>query len=380
MRGIAAASDPSEGLLSCGQVRADCQTDQYVAALEQVETNTAGVNMAAVTIVSATVARWFTRSAGLLLAACAVAFPTAASAEFPEKPIRLIVPQAPGSATDVIARLLAAELGPQLGGATIVVDNRPGGALTLGIDLTAKSPPDGYTLGMGPIGALAITRHMVAKLPYDIERDLQPIALISRGHLLLAAAPTMPFGTVKELVEYAKKNPGKLMNASSSNGSPGHVGGELFKYMTGTEILHIPYKGGAQAINDLLAGHVHLMFESLNSISSTAKGGRVKALGVSGPRRSPAFPDLPTIAEAGVTGYDAGTWSGVIAPAGVPRPIVEKLNAAINRAISTPAFKERFGAIGDEPAGGTPEEFAETIRKDSAKWADVVKRSGAKLD
>ena len=325
--------------------------------------------------------RRFASLAGLLLAACAAwAFPTIAAAEFPDKPIRLIVPQAPGSATDVLARLLAAELGPQLGGATVIVDNRPGGALTLGIDLTAKSPPDGYTLGMGPIGALAITRHMVSKLPYNIERDLQPIALVSRGHLLLAASNSMPFNSVKELVAYAKANPGKLMNASSSNGSPGHVGGELFKYMTGTEILHIPYKGGAQAINDLIAGHVHLMFESLNSISSTAKGGKIRALGVSGPRRSPAFPELPTIAEAGVPGYDAGTWSGVIAPAGVPRPIVDKLNAAINRAISTPAFKERFGKIGDEPAGGSPEDFAATIAKDSAKWADVVKRSGAKLD
>ena len=232
-------------------------------------------------------ARW----ASLLLAACAAwASPSSALAEYPDKPIRLIVPQAPGSATDVLARLLAAELGPQLGGATIVVDNRPGGALTLGIDLTAKSPPDGYTLCMGPIGALAITRHMVTKLPYDIERDLQPVALVSRGHLLLAAAPNMPFTSVKELIDYAKANPGKLMNASSSNGSPGHVGGELFKYMTGTDILHIPYKGGAQAINDLIAGHVHLMFESLNSISSTAKSGRVRALGVSGPRRSPALP------------------------------------------------------------------------------------------
>ena len=322
-------------------------------------------------------ARWV----GLLLAVCATwAFPSSALAEYPDKPIRLIVPQAPGSATDVLARLLAAELGPQLGGATIVVDNRPGGALTLGIDLTAKSPPDGYTLCMGPIGALAITRHMVTKLPYDIERDLQPVALVSRGHLLLAAAPNMPFTSVKELIDYAKANPGKLMNASSSNGSPGHVGGELFKYMTGTDILHIPYKGGAQAINDLIAGHVHLMFESLNSISSTAKSGRVRALGVSGPRRSPGFPELPTIAEAGVPGYDAGTWSGVIAPAGLPKPVLDKLNAAINRAISTPAFKERFGAIGDEPAGGSPEDFAETIAKDSAKWADVIKRSGAKLD
>ena len=275
--------------------------------------------------------------------------------------------------------MLASELVPALGGAPIVVDNRPGGALTLGLDLTAKSPPDGYTLCMGPIGALAITRHMVAKLPYDIERDFQPIALVSRGHLLLATAPMLPVRTVQELIDHARQNPGKLTNASSSNGSPGHVGGELFKYMTGTDIVHVPHKGGAQAINDLIAGHVDLMLESLNSISSTAKAGNVRALAVSGPRRSPAFPDLPTIGKT-VPGYDAGTWSGVIAPAGLPQPILDKLNAAINRAISLPAFKERFGAIGDEPAGGSPEEFAATIRKDSAKWADVVLRSGAKLD
>jgi tripartite-type tricarboxylate transporter receptor subunit TctC len=308
-----------------------------------------------------------------------VSLPAAAAAEYPDRPIRVIVPQAPGSATDVLARLLASELGPSLGGATFVVENRPGGALTLGLDLTAKSPPDGYTLCMGPIGALAITRHMVAKLPYDIERDFQPIALVSRGHLLLAAAPMLPVKTVQELIDYAKKSPGKLTNASSSNGSPGHVGGELFKYMTGTEIVHVPYKGGAQAINDLIAGHVHLMFESLNSISSTAKAGNVRPLAVSGSRRSPAFPDLPTIGET-VPGYDAGTWSGVIAPAGLPEQIRDKLNVAINRAIAVPAFRERFGSIGDEPAGGTAEEFAETIRNDSAKWREVVNRSGAKLD
>jgi tripartite-type tricarboxylate transporter receptor subunit TctC len=322
---------------------------------------------------------WLMRSAGLLMSICAAWALSAAAAEYPDRPIRLVVPQAPGSATDVLARLLASELGPALGGAHIVVDNRPGGALTLGLDLTAKSPPDGYTLCMGPIGALAITRHMVAKLPYDIERDFQPIALVSRGHLLLATAPMLPVRTVQELIDHARQNPGKLTNASSSNGSPGHVGGELFKYMTGTDIVHVPYKGGAQAINDLIAGHVDLMFESLNSISSTAKADNVRALAVSGPRRSPAFPDLPTIGET-VPGYDAGTWSGVIAPAGLPKPILDKLNAAINRAISLPTFKERFGAIGDEPAGGSAEEFAATIRRDSAKWADVVLRSGAKLD
>jgi len=302
-----------------------------------------------------------------------------AFAQYPERPVRLIVPQAAGSATDTVARLLAADMAGPLG-QTVVVEDRPGGALTIGLDIVAKSAPDGYTIGMGPIGALAITRHMVARLPYDIERDFQPIALVTRGHLLLAVSPSLPVNSVKELIEYAKKNPGKLMNASSSNGSPGHVGGELFKYMTGTDIVHVPYKGGAMAINDLIAGHVQVMFESLNSISTYARSGKVKALAVSGTKRSVGFPDLPTIAEAGVPGYDAATWTGVIGPAGMPRPIVLKLNAAINQAIVSPVFKARFGEIGDEPAGGTPEEFAETIRRDSAKWAEVVKRSGAKID
>jgi len=301
------------------------------------------------------------------------------AADYPDHSIKFIVPQAAGSATDNVARLLAAELSLELG-QQVVVDDRPGGALTIGLDLVAKSPPDGYTIGMGPIGALAITRHMVSKLPYDIESDFQPIALVARGHLMLAVSTKLPVNSVKELIDYAKKNPGKLSNASSSNGSPGHVGAELFKYMTETEIVHVPYRGGALAINDLIAGHVDIMFESLQSIAPFARAGKVRALGVSGAQRSAAFPDLPTIAEAGVPGYLAPTWTGVVAPAGVPRPIVDKLNAAINRALKSESFKEKFAKIGDEPAGGTPEDFAEAIRTDSAKWGEVVKRSGAKID
>jgi tripartite-type tricarboxylate transporter receptor subunit TctC len=299
-------------------------------------------------------------------------------AEYPDHPIRLVVPQAAGSATDTVARILAGELAKGFG-QQVIVDDRPGGALTIGLDIVAKSDPDGYTIGMGPIGALAITRHMVAKLPYDIERDFQPISLVARGHLLLAVTPRLPVNSVKELIDYAKKNPGKLSNASSSNGSPGHVGGELFKYMTGTEIVHVPYKGGAAAINDLIAGRVDLMFESLNSISAQARAGTVRALAVSGPARSVGFPDLPTIGET-VPGYEAATWTGIIAPAGVPRPIVDKLNAAINRVIASSAYRERFAQIGDEPFGGTPEDYAAMIAKDSTKWADVVRRSGARLD
>ena len=309
-------------------------------------------------------ARWRWRCAAWLL-------PTAAAADYPDKPIRLIVPQAPGSATDVLARLLGAELGPQLG-QTIVIDNRPGGALTLGLDLTAKSAPDGYTLCMGPIGALAITRHMVAKLPYDIERDFQPIALVSRGHLLLAVSTALPVSSVQELVEHAKTEPRQADQRL--------VEQRLARPCRRRAVqVHDRHRYPARALQGRRAGDQRpdrrprppdVREPQLDLV--TAKSGKVRGLGVSGPRRSPAFPDLPTIAEAGVPGYDAGTWSGVIAPAGLPKPIVEKLNAAINRAITTPAFKERFGAIGDEPAGGSPEDFVETIAKDSAKWADVI--------
>ena len=290
-----------------------------------------------------------------------------------------MVPQAAGSATDNIARVVAPGIAKELG-QPVVVDNRPGGALTIGIDAVAKAAPDGYTIGVGPVGALAITRHMVEKLPYDIERDLQPVALVSTGYMLLAASPKAPFTTVRELIDYAKRNPGKLSNASSSNGSPGHVSGELFKYMTGTEIVHVPYKGGAPAIADLIAGNVQLMFESTNSIAPHVQNGRVRALAVTGTQRAHALPQVPTMIEAGVPGYEVTAWSGIIAPAGLPRPILDKLNAAVNRTIVEPKTKERLEQMGSEGGGGTPEEFGTLIRKDSAKWAEVIRKSGAKID
>ena len=283
-------------------------------------------------------------AAALLLAALS------ASADYPERPIRLIVPQAAGSATDNVSRTLAPELSKQLG-QNVVVENRPGGALTIGIDAVAKSAPDGYTIGQGPVGALAITRHMVAKLPYDIERDLQPVALVTTGYMLLAVSPKSGFTSVRELIDYARKNPGKLSNASSSNGSPGHVSGELFKYMTGTDIVHIPYKGGAPAIADLISGQVQLMFESTNSIAPHVKAGRVRALAVTGEKRALSLPDVPTLIEAGVPGYEVNAWSGIITTAGVPRPVLDKLNAAVNQAILAPQTRARLAELGSEGGG-----------------------------
>ena len=306
----------------------------------------------------------------------ALAAPT--RAEYPDHPIRFIVPQAAGSNTDLYSRLLGAELSKSLG-QQIVIENRPGGAFVIGLDAIAKAPPDGYTIGMGLIGGMAITPHMVAKLPYEVERDFAPVALVTRGFMILAASPQLPVKSMQELIDYAKKNPGKLSNASSANGSPGHVAGELFKTMTGTRITHVPYRGGSLAVNDLLAGHVDIMFEGLQSIGPFVAQGKLHGLGVTDEARSPAFPDLPPIGEA-VPGYVATTWIGVVAPAKTPHDIVERLNRAVNEALKSPLLLDKFKLTGDRAAGGTPEEFARLIKSDSAKWKEVVEKSGARLE
>jgi tripartite-type tricarboxylate transporter receptor subunit TctC len=316
---------------------------------------------------------------GLFLILAGLLSCTALAQTYPSRPIRMIVPQAPGSASDTVARIIGAELTTRLK-QQVVVDNRPGGALLLGLHLTAKAPPDGYTIGYAMIGALAISPNMVQKPPLDVLKDLQPIAQTATGQMLLAAGPSTSLRSVRDVIAFAKQNPDKLFYASSGNGTPGHVGFELFKFMTGTSVAHVPYKGGSAGIADLIAGQVQLMLESTNSITPFAKAGRVRGLAVSGPKRSAALPELPTIAEAGVPGYEATNWNGIVAPAGLPRTIVMKLNAELNQVVASPTFKERVAAIGSEPAGGTPEQFAAFIRTEHAKWADVVRRSGAKID
>ena len=310
----------------------------------------------------------------LTLVACA----PAVAQDYPSRPIRMIVPQASGSASDTVARIIAAEstrLKQQ-----VIVDNRPGGALQLGLELTAKAPPDGYTIAYGMIGALAISPNMLQKPPIDVQKDLAPISQTTTGQMLLAVSPTTPFKSVRDIITYAKQNPNKLNYASSGNGTPGHVGFELFKTMTGTQAVHVPYKGGGAAITELIAGQVQVMLESTNSITPHAKGGRVRGLAVSGPKRAETLPELPTIAEAGVPGYEATTWTGVVGPAAMPRVIVNRLNTELNRMVASPAYKEKVTLIGSEPAGGTPEQFAQYIRSEYAKWGDIVKRAGARID
>ena len=313
--------------------------------------------------------------------ACALASAALCSMaqDYPSRPIRMIVPQAPGSASDTVARLIAAELTTQMK-QQVVVDNRPGGALLLGLDLTARSVADGYTIGYAMIGALAISPNMVQKPPLDVRKDLLPLSQMTTGQMLLAASPTTSFKSVRDLIDFAKQHPGKLFNASSGNGTPGHVGFELFKFMTGTQIVHVPYKGGAAGIADLIAGQVQVMLESTNSITPFVKSGRVRALAVTSPKRSPALPDVPTVAEAGVAGYELTTWAGVVGPVGLPRPIVARLNAELNKAAASPLFKEKATAIGSEPLSGTPEQFGQFIRSEYAKWGEVIKRSGVRID
>jgi tripartite-type tricarboxylate transporter receptor subunit TctC len=238
---------------------------------------------------------------------------------------------------------------------------------------------DGYTLGYGNIVSLAINRSLLPKLPYDVERDLTLVSNCVLVFNMLAVNNNLPVRNIAELIEYARKNPGKLSNGSSGNGTTGHLGGELFKAMTGVEILHVPYKGSPQAINDLMAGNIQVMFDNVPSIGPHAKAGRVRGLGVSAPKRAAQFPDLPTISET-VKGYETNSWGGVIGPAKLPAEVVQRLTREIKTALAAPAVAERYKQLDTDPDGGGPEAFLELVRKETPKWADVVRRSGAKVD
>ena len=308
-----------------------------------------------------------------------IALASSAAAEYPERPLRLILSSAPGASSDIVSRILAAELVKQMG-QQIVIDNRPGAVQTIGTAMIVRANPDGYTLGYANVVTLAINKALLAKLPYDPDRDLALVGQFLSTYNLLAVANSLPVKSVKELIDYARLNPGRLLNCSSGNGTTGHLGGELFKIMTGTQFVHVPYKGSAQCLTDLASGQIQLIFDNLTSIAPHVKAGRVRGLGVSSMRRSLIFPDIPTIAEAGVPGYETNSWGGIVVPARTPRAIVLKLNAEINKALQSPELRERYAAIEAEPTGGTPEQFAAFVKTEAVKWAEVVKKSGAKVD
>ncbi len=319
--------------------------------------------------------RTFLKAAGA--AAATAALPSALAQTYPAKSIRMIIPFPPGGATDIVGRVLAQKLGDQLG-QSVVVENRPGAGGAIGSEMTAKAAPDGYTIQMATVSTHSIGPALNPKTPYDVKRDFAPVIHLANTPNVLIASPVLPINNLKELIAYAKANPGKLNFSSSGNGTIVHMTGEMFKMETGTFIVHIPYKGTALAIPDLIAGQIAFMFDNLSSALPHIKGGKVKTLGVSQLKRSPLLPDVPTMDEAGLKGFESNTYFGVFAPAGTPVPIVQRLNAEINKALQAPDFRERLAANGAEPAGGTPEQFARVIERETAKYAAVIKRAGIK--
>jgi tripartite-type tricarboxylate transporter receptor subunit TctC len=317
------------------------------------------------------------RSFALCVALGAVLTVTAAAAvEYPTKPIRLIVPSAAGGNPDILGRLIASELSKQMG-QQVVVDNRGGASGIIGFELIAKAVPDGYTFGMATF-PIVTNPSAYAKLPYDTAKDFQPLVWQGSNGNFLTVAPGLPVRSIRELAEYARAQPGKLSYGSTGGGSSTQLSVELFKIMTGTQIVQVSYKGMQQAITDVIAGQVHIACENAVSILPHIRAGRLRALGYTMLKRSTSAPDIPTIAEAGLPGYEMAPFSGYMAPARTPREIVLRLNAEINKALITPAFSEIFVANGGVIGGGTPEQFAEIMRRGTEKWGKVIKTAGMK--
>lgn len=310
----------------------------------------------------------------------------AQTAAWPTKPVRIVVPFAAGGTTDIVARAVAPDLGKAFG-QQFVVDNRGGAGGNIGAELVAKSPGDGYTLLMGTVGTHGINRALYAKLPYDPIKDFVPITLVAAVPNVMEMnaekAKALGIHNVQDFIRYAKANPGKLNMASSGNGTSIHLAGELFKAMTGTYMLHMPYRGSAPALLDMVGGNMDVMFDNLPSSMAHIKAGKLKALAVTSARRSDALPDVPTVEEAGgpeLKGFEASSWFGLLAPAGTPPEIVQRIQQEVAKALATPAVKERLVAQGAIPGGNTPAEFTALIDSEHRKWAQVVKASGAKVD
>jgi tripartite-type tricarboxylate transporter receptor subunit TctC len=313
----------------------------------------------------------------LLLAGLATALP--ALAAYPEKPIRLIVPSAPGGAPDALMRALGQQLSVQMG-VPVVIDNKPGGSYVIGTMDLVKSPPDGYTLAYGNVVSLATNKSLLANIPYDVDKDLTLIGNALRVSNLMIVNNDVPVKTVQELIAYAKKNPGKLAFASDGNGTTAHLGVELFKAMTGTHLLHVPYRAATSAVTDLIGGGIQLMMVNAPVSGPLVQAGKARALGISSPQRSPTYPDIPTIAESGVPGFEVTAWGGLVGPAHMPKDVVNRLNAELRTALASPAVRERFKMLGAETAYSSPEEFLELSRRETVKWAKIVKFSGARVD
>jgi tripartite-type tricarboxylate transporter receptor subunit TctC len=302
-----------------------------------------------------------------------------AQSDYPARPVRWIVPFAPSGPTDLMSRAVAEKLSQRFG-QQFVVDNRPGAGGNIGAEVVSKAAPDGYTLMIGHVGTHAINATLYPKIAFDPVRDFTPITLIATLPLALVVHPSVPAKDVKELIAYAKAKPGQLNFASAGNGGPTHLTGELLKTSAGIDIVHVPYKGNAAALTDLIAGRVQMMFSNMLTSMPHVRAGKLRAIGISSAKRTPQAPELPTVAESGLPGFAAVPWYGVLGPAGLPRPMITRLNSEIARAIALPDMQERFVLQGIDLQSSTPEQFSALIKSEIVKWRKVVREAGAKVD
>ncbi|QJR10015.1 hypothetical protein DSM104443_01066 [Usitatibacter rugosus] len=315
-------------------------------------------------------------AAAALLALCATA-PAFAQSDYPTRSVKWIVPYPPGGTTDVLARIIAQWLTEKMG-QTFVVENKPGGGNNIGTEIAIKSPADGYTvLLVNP--AHGINATLYKDLPFNVLRDVAPVAGIVKSPNVMEVTPTFPAKTVKEFVDYCKANPGKVNMASSGSGTSVHMSGEMFKMMTGCDMLHVPYKGAGPALIDLMSGKVDVLFDNLPSSIAHIKGGKLRALAVTTKESEPSLPGIPSVSDT-VPGYEATAWFGMGAPKGTPRAVIDKLNAEINRALADPKMKEKLAELGGRPIPGSPEDFGKVMAEETARWEKVVKASGAKAE
>jgi tripartite-type tricarboxylate transporter receptor subunit TctC len=314
---------------------------------------------------------------GFVLLGAAMAGPALAQADYPNKPIKWIVAYPPGGTTDLLARLMGQYMSQKLG-QQVLIENRAGGGNNIGTEMAAKSPPDGYTWQLvNPANAINAT--LYPKLGFNFLEDFAPVAGFIRVPNVMTVTKNFPARTIQEFIDYGKKNPGKINMASSGAGTSVHLSGELFKYMTGVDMKHVPYKGAGPAITDLIGGQVDVLFDNMPSIVSHIRAGSVRALGVTSAQRSPALPDVPAVGEV-VPGYEASAWFGVAVPKGTPRPVIDRINREVNAALADPALKAKLADLGGVPIPGTPEDFWKIHRMETEKWAKIVQFSGAKAD
>jgi tripartite-type tricarboxylate transporter receptor subunit TctC len=311
------------------------------------------------------------------LAVCALALDAHAQ-PYPNKPVRIIAPAPAGGNADAVARTIAERLSTAMG-QPFVVDNKPGAAGNIGAEMAVSAPADGYTL-VEIITANTINATLYPNLTFDLSRDFVPVGLAATLPLILVVHPSVPVNSVQELIAYAKKNPGKLNYASAGSGTGGHVAGELFKTMAGLDVQHVPYKGATPAVTDLIGGRVDFFFDGMPSALPHVQSGRLRVLAITTKTRSATIPNVPTVAEAGLPGFEVSLWLGFMAPAGTPADIVNRLKREINDAVASPAVRERFSKLGLEPLTATPQEFGALIRSETAKWAELIKKSGARVD